>query len=58
MAGSTSNPDYEGPYTVLPTTEDQELDTADKKAINNITVLEIPYEYGSVYQNGSRLIIR
>lgn len=49
--------DYEGPYSVNPTTSQQVLPTNNKKAHDNITVHEIPDIYGDVYRDGDTLYI-
>lgn len=43
-------PPYEGPYTVIPKTVDQILETAMKTMTDDVTVKEIPYaEVSNVY---------
>lgn len=43
-------PTYEGPYTVIPTTQDQKLPTNQKLMNDDVTVTEIPYaETGNPY---------
>lgn len=49
--GINLHPDYRGPYRVIPSTQEQILDTNDKIMKDDVTVEEIPYfetanEYG------------
>lgn len=48
---------YDGPYTVTPTRERQELPTAGKSLALNVVVEAIPPEYGLITYNGSSLRI-
>lgn len=49
---SSKRPTYEGDYTVIPSDEDQVLETARKEMKENLTVEKVPYhevsnEYGT-----------
>ena len=45
-----SDEPYPGPYTVIPKTTGQVLDTKHKRMTDDVTVTEIPYaEVGNVY---------
>lgn len=48
---------YDGPYVIIPTPEDQILNTKDKNLVNDVTVKAIPSCYGLITQNGSVLIV-
>lgn len=50
-------PPYEGPLTIIPTDEDQILDTSLKTMRGNLVVKAIPQNYGLISWNGSYLTI-
>ena len=49
--------DYEGPYEVIPSTEEQTLATANKTLTLNVVVKPIPSNYGLITWNGSELTV-
>ena len=48
---------YNGDYEIIPKTESQVLDTADKHLSSNIKIREIPYYEVSNAYNGNTIII-
>ena len=54
---SVETGDYDGPYTVTPSTQTQTLQTANKTLSHNVTVGAIPSNYGLITWNGSTLTV-
>lgn len=50
-------PNYQGPYEVTPTTEEQVLSTANKTTTRNIVVNPIPSNYGLITWDGTILTV-
>lgn len=50
-------PDYEGPYSVIPGTVEQILNTKNKALSDVITVLPIPENYGLITYNGTTITV-
>lgn len=48
-------PEYDGPYEVVPTDEEQTIETSGQKMTENIVVKPIPENYGRLLWDGSRL---
>ena len=48
---------YEGSYTVTPTTQRQTLSTANKLMTDDVTIEPIPSNYGLITWNGSTLTV-
>ena len=53
----TGYENYNGDYEIIPKTESQVLDTADKHLSSNIKIREIPYYEVSNAYNGNTIII-
>lgn len=49
--------DYDGAYTVTPTTQTQTLQTANKTLAHNVVINPIPSNYGLITWNGSTLTV-
>lgn len=54
---SDTLPEYEGPYSVIPTTVEQILHTKNKTLTDVITVAPIPQNYGLITWNGSVITV-
>lgn len=52
--GGTSPP-YIGPYEVVPTQNEQNLQTANKSMSRNVVIAPIPSNYGLITWDGSKL---
>ena len=50
-------PEYEGPYEVIPTIKGFVLGTKDKSMVDDLSVLAIPYQEVSNPQGGETVII-
>lgn len=48
---------YDGPYEVTPSAETQVLQTADRRATENIVVNPIPKNYGLITYNGYEITV-
>ena len=57
VGGSTDWPEYEGTYSVTPSSETQTLDTAYKVLTDTIVIEPIPSNYGLITWNGSVLTV-
>lgn len=57
MVTHVSGNPYQGPYSVIPNTTEQVLNTKDLLCEENITVGAIPSNYGLITWNGSVLTV-
>ena len=48
---------YDGPYTVTPGAESQELQTAGKSLSQNVVIEKIPSNYGKISWDGATMTI-
>lgn len=49
--------EYEGAYTVTPSTEEQRLPTANKSLVADVVISAIPSYYGRISYNGSIITV-
>lgn len=49
--------EYEGPYEVTPSAEQQTLETKDMLLANNVIINPIPNNYGLITWNGSTITV-
>lgn len=54
---SSNIPDYEGSYTVTPTSESQTIPTANKRMVHDFVIDPIPSNYGLITYNGSTITV-
>lgn len=54
---SSSIPDYDGDYDIIPTGEAQVLQTKNCRMTENVTVNPIPSNYGLITWNGSIITV-
>lgn len=57
MGGEVPSGDYDGPYTVTPSQQQQTLPTTNKTLSQSIVVKPIPSNYGLITWNGSTLTV-
>lgn len=57
FGNATEAGDYDGPYSVTPSTSAQTLNTANKTLAHNVTIGAIPSNYGLITWNGSTLTV-
>ena len=57
MGGAIPSGDYDGPYTVTPSQQQQTLPTMNKTLDQNIVIEPMPSNYGLITWNGSTLTV-
>lgn len=57
MGGEVPSGDYDGPYTVTPSQQQQALHTMNKTLSQNVVIKPIPSNYGLITWNGSTLTV-
>lgn len=57
IGGRATYERYDGEYEVIPSTEEQVLETANKRMTQNVVIKPIPNNYGLITWDGSSLTV-